>query len=281
MQQGIDYAFAPHPAPAAIAAGGYRFACRYMSASAANDGNGKNLLAAELGGLLEAGLSVVVVSESAAGRMLSGAPAGTADAQHAKAVTAALGIGAIPVYFACDFDATEANQSAISAYLGAAAGVIGAARVGIYGGFYPVKRALDAGKARWAWQTSAWSGGQWDPRAHIRQHGTVSVLGVQVDADEAMTADFGQWPRPAAATAPSPAPSWPAGLTLRQGDTGAAVRVLQQALHDSGAYGARGLEPVDGIYGAGTVTAVRNFQADKHLFIDGIAGVATRAALGA
>jgi hypothetical protein len=207
--QGIDYAFAPHPAPAVIAGHGYKFACRYMSPIAVNDSNGKNLLAAELAALRGAGLDVVVVEESTAGRMRSGHAAGVADAQHAQAVTAALGMHDVPVYFACDFDATPADQVAINAYLDGAASVIGRARTGIYGGFWAVSRALDAGAAAWAWQTSAWSGGQWDPRAHIRQQGTVTIGGADCDIDEAMTADFGQWPRPAAPAPQPAAPQYP------------------------------------------------------------------------
>ena len=85
--------------------------------------------------------------------------------------------------------------------------------------------------------------------------------------------------------APSPAPArpaavWPAGIVLREGDTGGAVIVLQRALHDSGEYGARGLQPIDGIFGPGTLMAVRNFQNDRHLTVDGIAGPVTRQALG-
>src|SRR5512146_1016387 len=97
--KGIDYAFGAHPAPAAIRAAGFGFVARYCSASPANDSNGKNLLPGELAALRAAGLSVVLVAESAAGRMLGGAPAGTADAQHAQAVTAALGMPSAPVYF--------------------------------------------------------------------------------------------------------------------------------------------------------------------------------------
>lgn len=212
--RGIDFAFAPHPPASAIRAAGYGFVCRYLSPLAENDSNGKNLLVGELHSLLTAGLSVVVVEESTAGRMKSGRSAGVSDAQHAQAVTTALGMPSVPVYFACDFDATPGDQTAINAYLDGAASVIGRARTGIYGGYYPVKRALDAGKAAWAWQTTAWSGGQWDSRAHIRQGGTVSVGGVTVDLDEAMKADFGQWPRPTS-PAPKPAPA-PTASTARE-----------------------------------------------------------------
>lgn len=226
---GVDYAFTPHPPAAALADAGLAFACRYMSPLAVNDANGKNLLAAELAQLLGAGLSVVVVEESAADRMQSGYTAGAADAQHGDAVTKALGMPGAVVYFACDFDATPQDQTLINAYLGGAASVIGLARTGIYGGYWPLSRALGAGKAAYAWQTSAWSGGQWDRRAHIRQDGSVKVAGVAVDFDQAMTADYGQWPRPSVSPAPAPG-------GLKQAVVSADVRLSWNAVTDQGTY---------------------------------------------
>lgn len=209
---GVDYSFAPHPSPAALTAAGVGFACRYISADADNDGNGKNLLPAEAKALLAAGIAVVMVAESYAARMKEGWPAGAADAQHADAVVQALGMPGVPVYFAADWDATRPDQAAINAYLDGAASVIGRQRTGIYGGYRPVKRALDAGKAAYAWQTVAWSAGQWDPRAHIRQGLAVTIGGVQCDRDQSRRPDFGQWPRPIV-TAPAPAPSPPRQLS--------------------------------------------------------------------
>lgn len=284
MTKGIDCAFSPHPPASAIRDAGFGFVCRYMSPMTANDGNGKNLLAAELGQLRAAGLSVVVVEESTAGRMRSGHAAGVADAQHANAVTAALGMGGVPVYFACDFDATESDQALINSYLDGAASVIGHARTGIYGGYYPVRRALDAGKAAYAWQTSAWSGGQWDPRAHIRQQGSVRVGGVTVDLDEATASDYGQWPRPGTAK-PAPAPAqgsadiWPAGVTLKEGSTGPAVKALQYALRDGEFRLSATIGAVDGDFGSKTLLAVRVAQQILGLNVDGIAGPKTRSAL--
>jgi hypothetical protein len=77
---------------------------------------------------------------------------------------------------------------------------------------------------------------------------------------------------------PHPGPAWPAGTVLREGDSGAAVRALQTALCDSGIRGVRGIT-VDSVFGAQTLTSLRNFQAAKGLTVDGIAGPATRAAL--
>ncbi len=32
-----------------------------------------------------------------------------------------------------------------------------------------IKRLFDGGKITWGWQTYAWSGGNWDSRAQVRQ----------------------------------------------------------------------------------------------------------------
>ena len=228
---GVDYSFAPHPSPAALAAAGVRFACRYISADAGNDGNGKNLLPAEARALLGAGLAVVMVAESYAARMKEGHPAGVADAQHADTVVRSLGMPGVPVYFAADWDAAPSDQAAINAYLDGAASVIGHQRTGIYGGYRPVKRSLDAGKAAYAWQTVAWSAGVWDPRAHFHLGLGVTFGGVLCDRDESRRPDFGQWPRPGVtvprpAPAPTPAPSPPRRLTA---DGGTSLRALTAA----------------------------------------------------
>lgn len=65
------------------------------------------------------------------------------------------------------------------------------------------------------------------------------------------------------------------GKALRQGDTGRDVYVLQALLLSHG-YGAGG---VDGIFGTGTEAAVREFQYQNALTVDGIAGEETFGAL--
>lgn len=63
---------------------------------------------------------------------------------------------------------------------------------------------------------------------------------------------------------------------LRQGSTGGEVKEVQRRLKQWGYYDG----PVDGIYGAKTVEAVKRFQRKNGLTADGIAGKATYAALG-
>jgi hypothetical protein len=196
MTKGLDYAFKPHPSVHAIKAAGAEWAGRYISSLPANDTNGKNLLKAERDELLAAGLKIILFVEEGAESMKGGHAAGAAHAQHAVAVAKALGMDGIPFYYTADWDATPADQAAINAYLDGAISVHGLPRTGIYGGYHVVRRVLDAGKAAWSCQTRAWSGGQWDHRANIRQGPTVTVGGASCDVDDSRTEDYGQWPRP-------------------------------------------------------------------------------------
>ena len=187
---GIDFAFEAHvPTPSELAAAGVTFVCRYLSQDAAKD-----LTAAEYAEYRSIPVDVVLVWETTADRMLGGNPAGIEDAHAADALRTSIGVPGIPpIYFACDFDATPGDQVAINDYLGAAASVIGLPRVGIYGGFWPVSRAFAAGKTTFGWQTFAWSGGQWEPRAQLRQvQNGVTVAGITVDIDHAVADNFGQ-----------------------------------------------------------------------------------------
>jgi Domain of unknown function (DUF1906)/Putative peptidoglycan binding domain len=262
--KGIDYSWAdPKPSPAALRTKGVGFICRYLSNDPA-----KNLTKAEAGAALAAGIDVVLDWEYGANAMRNGYAQGVADATVAQQQAAALGFPAAPIYFSCDFDATPADQTAINAYLDGVASVIGLDRTGIYGGYWPVSRAFDAGKVTYGWQAYAWSGGNWDSRAQIRQtENGVTVAGVNADWDESMTADFGQ-----VSVSPDPYP------TLSEGAAGAAVTALQTRLND---WNANPQLTVDGIFGPDTLTAVKAFQTAHHLTADGIVGAATWAALNA
>jgi hypothetical protein len=188
VDKGIDYAW-QHPAPSAIAAAGYRFAIRYLS----NDPS-KNITRQEAEGLCAQGIYIVLNWEFTAQDMLRGYSGGVADGRFALVLANSVGMPAgRPIYFSADWDVTPAQESAVIAYLHGAEAALNGDPAGIYGGFYPVKTALDMGAAKWAWQTEAWSGGQWDPRDKIRQTGQAVIGGVVVDTNEAMAADYGQW----------------------------------------------------------------------------------------
>lgn len=78
-----------------------------------------------------------------------------------------------------------------------------------------------------------------------------------------------------ATPAPSASTGTPSSDTLKSGSEGAAVKQLQTKLKELGYY----TGSVDGKYGAGTVSAVKAFQAANNLTADGVAGKATQEAV--
>jgi hypothetical protein len=169
---------------------------------------GKNITKAEAGLLTGSGISVFLSFEYAAAAAVLGAAQGGKDGKLAGEQLAELGAPAgMTVYFAVDFDIPDFAPGSTDprAKLGPAAGYFEAInalapsyKVGVYGGFYAVSRVLSARLATMGWQTIAWSGGQWDDRAVLRQLGS-QVWGNNADVDlhAVHAADFGQWPRPA------------------------------------------------------------------------------------
>lgn len=185
MTWGVDYPWT-HPPAGALQAAGASFAMRYLSTD-----QSKNLTLAEATDLAAHGIWCGVVWETTEGRALAGQAAGAADARSAAAQAAACGMPADrPVYFAVD---TDTSWSGVQAYFAGVAGVLGAGRTGVYGGLRVVRGAAGSGLVTFYWQTSAWSGGVWDPRAHLRQGGTVTIGRVECDRNEATVADYGQW----------------------------------------------------------------------------------------
>jgi Domain of unknown function (DUF1906) len=192
MKKGLDYAWHGTINWSCFKQQGVTFIMRYFSFD-----DDKDLTEAELNAALQNGIEVGVVWETTANRMLGGYNAGVSDAQSADARADSIGMTGIPLYFACDWDAHESDQPEINSYMDGVISVIGKKRAGMYAGYWPLKRAWDAGKLTYGWQTYAWSGGNWDSRAHLRQvQNGVTVCGVSSDWDEAHAHDYGQWPRP-------------------------------------------------------------------------------------
>lgn len=189
MAEGVDYSWA-RPGAAALKAAGKTFVVRYLY----RDGQGgKGLDASELADLQAHGLDVAVVYEGGNSRVLSGRAAGVTDAQAAQAQLTALGLPALPVYFAVDFNATAAQQGPIDDYLRGVASVLGLARVGVYGGLGPVQRCQANGTAAWFWQTYGWSGGAVASGIHLYQYRNGQTInGGLVDFCRSMQAEFGQ-----------------------------------------------------------------------------------------
>lgn len=191
MTEGVDFSWS-RPGGAALAAAGKQFVVRYITGAGA-----KALSAAEIRDYRAHGLAIAVVFESTADRAKSGYQAGVNDAHSSLTAMAALGMPALPIYFAVDFNTTSANYSAIDDYLRGAASVLGIGRVGVYGEADLMAHCHAAGTARWFWQTYAWSGGAVFPGAHLLQyHNGQSINGATVDLCRALRSSYGQWVAP-------------------------------------------------------------------------------------
>lgn len=231
FQEGVDYSWA-RPGSGALRNAGKKFVWRYLYA----DGQGgKGLDKSELDELTAGGLDVVVGYEAGASRALDGRQAGIDDAHAALAQLAALGLPNMPIYLATDFDAPDYSAGndprqdlgPIADYYDGARSVLGN-MTGGYGSYYVIKRLFDAGLINWGFQTYAWSGGQWDPRAQLQQYLNGQNINGAVDLTRAMVENYGQAskfggsaPAPVqSAPAPSaPAPSAAGSYTVVANDT--------------------------------------------------------------
>lgn len=205
---GLDYSFDAPVNPTEHHSVGSTFAVRYL-----NGAHPKAITRAEVVALHNGKISVVVVYESTARRALEGHAAGIADARAAVSLAGSIGLpGGRPIYFAVDFDATPGDQAAINNYFKGIhevldntgpAGFPTGTPVGVYSGYWPLKRLFDAKLVDYGWQTYAWSGRNLDKRACLYQfsngHG---ISGHAVDYNHALKTDFGQWPFEASPTPP-------------------------------------------------------------------------------
>lgn len=187
--EGVDYA-GSRPDPAKLFAAGKRFVVRYGGPG----GSWKHLTATEARSLIGAGLAIVANAEGTASG-LRGRAAGADWARSADAHFRSLGMPANrPIYLSADWDVTASQWPSVAEALRGAASVIGAARVGIYGGRNAIRWARQDRVAAWYWQTYAWSGGVWVAGNHLEQYRNgVSLAGGDVDLCRAKVADYGQW----------------------------------------------------------------------------------------
>lgn len=184
MIEGVDAL--GNPNPAALVKAGKHFVCQYF----------KNLTRSQVDAYLAAGLDVVLIYETTGNRYTGGYNYGVADAHSALSLLAAIGAPAgTVVYFAeDDHDVQPSQVPTALAYANGLASVLGASRVGWYGGIRTVSAVLTSGHAKYGWQTYGWSGGKWDSRAQLQQYlNGQSLAGTTVDYDRATVPDFGAW----------------------------------------------------------------------------------------
>jgi hypothetical protein len=183
---GLDYAWG-NPQPVLFKRAGVKFVMTYVSHDPSKDPG-----RAERDALKKAGIKVGLVFESTSGRALAGFDAGKQDAAFAKDRAHVLGLDGMPIYFAVDFDATDAQKPTIARYLEGAVSVLGKSHVGVYGGYHVVKYLVNMKTCDWFWQTYAWSGGAVHPSTHIYQYSNGhSVAGVSCDFNKASQAGLG------------------------------------------------------------------------------------------
>lgn len=188
--EGVDYAFS-RPNISQLAALGTKFACRYGGQGSTT----KHLTPDEAAALSAAGIAIVANVEGAADGLLGGWNAGVSWARSAESHFARCGMPAgRPIYLSVDFNVSSVQWPTVAKALQGAASVLGAARVGIYGGRRAIEWARRDGVAAWYWQTYAWSSGIWIAGNHIEQYlNGVTVAGGTLDLDRALPSDYGQW----------------------------------------------------------------------------------------
>jgi peptidoglycan hydrolase-like protein with peptidoglycan-binding domain len=265
--KGCDYAFTTVPV-SALTADGIAFACRYLSTDPA-----KNLTAAERDALHAAGISIVLVWETTGTSPLSGYARGLAEAKAARAEADALGCPkSVPIYYAVDFNATAGQMGEILDYLHGASDAEGnKGLVGPYGSYDVIEAAAAAGYT-FLWQTYAWSNGQWASAATIRQtlNGT-HIGGADVDLDEAVAGNYGQWAPAGTTTPPSNPTAAPSRPQVVEGNSGYWVEILQRSLMLAG----QDPKGVDGHFGSNTLAAVEAVQSAFGIHRDGQCGNVT------
>lgn len=202
--KGIDYATtAAGPLTATeIKAAKYNVVFRYIS----KVGWPKNITKKELDDLHSSGIVVGLFYEIGGSWAAGGTGAGIQAVADVKKALSDLGLPEHTfVYYSIDFDIPDYAPTATDHPANALAklGPVGlcfreinktfpTTSIGVYGGYYAVKRVLDTGIASKGFQTPAWSGGQVDSRIVAFQTTTKAKIGAyDVDVDEFYNADYG------------------------------------------------------------------------------------------
>lgn len=192
MIEGVDYSTS-RPDPVALFEAGKRFVVRYGGPGTSD----KHLTPDEAVRLSNAGLSIVANAEGTAKGLLGGRATGVAWAARAFTHFQACGMPVDrPIYFSVDWDVQAGEWPVVHNALRGAESILGAGRVGVYGGRNAVTWAMRDIPHVWTWQTYAWSGipAVWVPGCEIQQYRNgINFDGQDIDLDRAMSVDYGQW----------------------------------------------------------------------------------------
>jgi len=215
MTLAVDYSFA-RPSPEQLTAAGIGSVGRYLT------GADKAIQAAELSGLIHAGITVWFVFEVGANDIAGGADAGVNHAMQVAAALSALYVpSSQPVYFAVD--ETVPPAAAVPYFQGVAT-VRPSQSSGCYGSGAVIQTLFDARLIAYGWQSMS--------TGYAGNDKTLPVTAIQqtegapplptTDLDVIFGADWGQYPRPAAPPVP-PSPTLVKPTTGRYGTMNAPV----------------------------------------------------------
>lgn len=142
------------------------------------------------------GLDIFIYWEDQVADALGGRAKGREMAHYAAGQVVARGgpdNGGV-IYACVDFDASATQMPTVLDWFRGWRDVLPVEQVGVYGGLRAVETVLDAGLAKYACQTRAWSNGIWDTRAVLQQYSWTTLSdGSQVDLLHVLSDDYGQW----------------------------------------------------------------------------------------
>jgi hypothetical protein len=197
----VDYAFPPHPGPAALRAAGVTGVLRYLAWQTVSAAP-KTIQPEEFRALIAAGIDVTLNWEYGADDFTRRSFDSTGAAGEAVRQARALGYpDECAIYYSVDQDITGSQWPVVRDHFRAINAVHGLARTGIYGPWDALEWARQDRVASWFWQagmSTAWSAGRnrnlW-PGAHLRQRRQQTIDGADCDVNDIIQADYGQYGR--------------------------------------------------------------------------------------
>lgn len=193
VARGVDCGYGP-PAGVALAAAGIDFLAGYLRK--AEPSSIHVLTPAIVADQHTAGRKLVLLYEDANPAFML-TDSGVTHAKQAVADVTALGIPLRAVYFCCDTNPPDTQYAAVERFLDQAATVLHVAQIGFYGKAALVDYLRALSVCTWYMQSAGWDNGEQAAGVHIVQTlQQVTIGGVSCDVDQALAADYGQWPPP-------------------------------------------------------------------------------------